>query len=160
MKKKGIEKLFKLAYTDMMTGTLNRNAYEERLRKLRKPSANLRDITVIVVDVDGLKNINDKYGHHTGDEAIKIVASFLETSIGEKGEIYRVGGDEFVCIAMGEIGGHISEFKDMIGFQNNDVPYSLNASVGYKAYDDSFDSIDELIKHCDKLMYEDKKRRR
>ena len=160
MKKKGIEKLFRLAYTDAMTGVLNRNAYEERLKKLRKPSANLRDITVIVADVDGLKEINDTYGHHTGDEAIKIVASFLETSIGEKGEIYRVGGDEFVCITYGEVGGYISEFRDMIGFQNNDVTYSLNVSVGCKSYDDSVDGIDELIKCCDRLMYEDKKRRR
>ncbi len=158
MKKKGIEKLFRLAYTDAMTGVLNRNAYEERLKKLRKPSANLHDITVIVVDIDELKKINDIYGHHTGDEAIKIVASFLETSIGEKGEIYRVGGDEFVCIAYGEVGGYISEFRDMIGFQNNDVPYSLNVSVGYKSYDGSVKGIDKLIKHCDKLMYKDKRK--
>ena len=160
MKKKGIEKLFKLAYTDIMTGTLNRNAYEERLKKLRKPSANLRDITIIIVDVNGLKKINDTYGHHTGDEALKTVAAFLLTSMGEKAEIYRIGGDEFVCIAMGNIGGGISEFRDMIGFQNNDVPYNLDVSVGYKSYDDSVEDIDALIKHCDKLMYEDKKRRR
>jgi diguanylate cyclase (GGDEF)-like protein len=159
MKNKSTEKLFKLAYTDVMTGAYNRNAYEERLKKLRKPSANLRDITVIVIDVNGLKKINDTYGHHTGDEALKTVASFLEVSIGEKADIYRIGGDEFVCIATGDIGGYISEFRDMIGFQNNDVPYTLAVSVGYALYDESVDGIDELIKKCDKLMYKDKRRK-
>jgi diguanylate cyclase (GGDEF)-like protein len=159
MKHKSTEKLFQLAYTDMMTGTYNRNAYEERLKKLRKQSANLHGITVIVLDVNGLKEINDTYGHHTGDEAIKTVASFLEVSIGEKADIYRIGGDEFVCIATGNVGGYISEFKDMIGFQNNDVPYTLAVSIGYASYDESVDGIDQLIKKCDKLMYKNKKRK-
>ena len=55
MKNKMTEKLFELAYTDSMTEVQNRNAYEERLKKLRKPNANISHITVIVVDVNGLK---------------------------------------------------------------------------------------------------------
>ena len=53
MKNKMTEKLFELAYTDSMTEVQNRNAYEERLKKLRKPSSNISRITVIVVDVNG-----------------------------------------------------------------------------------------------------------
>ena len=54
MKNKITEKLFELAYTDSMTEVQNRNAYEERLKKLRKTSANLSRITVIVIDINGL----------------------------------------------------------------------------------------------------------
>ena len=110
MKRKCIQQMLKLAYTDVMTGTLNRNAYERRLNTLRKETADLRDITVIAVDINDLKKLNDTYGHQTGDEALKTVAEFLLTSIGERAEVYRIGGDEFVCFAFGKLGGYISEF--------------------------------------------------
>ena len=95
MKNKMTEKLFELAYTDSITEVQNRNAYEERLKKLRKPNANISRITVIVVDVNGLKEINDSYGHFCGDDAIKTVAKALRDTIGLKADIYRIGGDEF-----------------------------------------------------------------
>ena len=82
-----------------MTEVQNRNVYEERLKKLRKPNANISRITVIVVDVNGLKEINDSYGHFCGDDAIKTVAKALRDTIGLKADIFRIGGDEFVCIS-------------------------------------------------------------
>ena len=99
MGNKVIEKLFELAYTDSMTNVQNRNAYEERLKQLREPDADISRITVIVIDINGLKKINDSYGHFGGDDAIKTVASALRDTIGEKADIYRIGGDEFVCIS-------------------------------------------------------------
>ena len=94
MKNKMTEKLFELAYTDSMTEVQNRNAYEERLKKLRKPNANISRITVVVVDVNGLKEINDSYGHFSGDDAIKTVAKALRDTIGLKADIFRIGGDD------------------------------------------------------------------
>ena len=82
MKNKMTEKLFELAYTDSMTEVQNRNAYEERLKKLRKPSSNISRITVIVIDINGLKEINDSYGHFSSDDAIKTVAKALKDTIG------------------------------------------------------------------------------
>ena len=77
MKNKMTEKLFELAYTDSMTEVQNRNAYEERLKKLRKPNANISRITVVVVDVNGLKEINDSYGHFCGDDALQRLSGIL-----------------------------------------------------------------------------------
>lgn len=99
MKNKITDKLFELAYTDSMTEVQNRNAYEERLKKLRKPNANLSRITVIVIDINGLKKINDGFGHFCRDDVIKTVAKALRETIGTKADIYRTGGDEFVCIS-------------------------------------------------------------
>lgn len=160
MKKKGIEKLFRLAYTDAMTGVLNRNAYEERLRKLRKPTANLKDIYIVSIKLSSLKEINKTYGRRTGDEAIRIVAELLKVCFDENTYIYRISGNEFICIAEKDIRAYIAELRDDIGFKWCDVPYNLDVSMGYASYNNSFDGIDALIKHCDKLMCEDKKRHR
>ena len=119
MKNKITEKLFELAYTDSMTEVQNRNAYEERLKKLRKPNANLSRITVIVIDINGLKEINDGFGHFCGDDAIKTVAKALRETIGAKADIYRIGGDEFVCISESNILPYISQFRDTVSFLNN-----------------------------------------
>lgn len=116
MRNKETEKLFKLAYTDAMTGVYNRNAYEEKLEKLNKANARLDNIMVVIVDLDRLKCINDTYGHRTGDDAIKTVADCIVRTVGKKADIYRIGGDEFVCIAERDISSYIAELRDLISF--------------------------------------------
>ena len=107
MKNKMTEKLFELAYTDSMTEVQNRNAYEEHQKKLRKPNANISRITIVVVDVNGLKEINDSYGHFCGDDSIKTVAKALRDTIGLKADTFRIG-------------------KDTIYFINNEKLYNLS----------------------------------
>lgn len=158
MKRKSEEKLFDLAYKDSMTGVYNRNAYEERLQKLRRSSVNLNHITVVVADLNGLKEINDTYGHHTGDEAIKAVSSCLMKTVGEKADIYRINGDEFVCIAENNVLPHVSEFRDLFGFENKERPIKLQIAIGYARYDKKrHGTIDGLIKDCEGRMCRDKK---
>ena len=158
MKNKMTEKLFELAYTDSMTEVQNRNAYEERLKMLRKPSSNISRITVIVVDVNGLKEINDSYGHFCGDDAIKTVAKALRDTIGLKADIFRIGGDEFVCISESNVLPHISQFKDTIYFINNEKLYNLSVSIGYSRFHEKYSKgIDDIICRADEKMYMDKK---
>ena len=161
MKSKMIEKLFNLAYMDSMTGTLNRNSYEEQLKKLRQSRTVLDNISVVVVDIDDLKQINDTYGHHTGDEAICFVAEILKSTIGEKADVYRVGGDEFVCISdRSDVLPYVAQFIDYIGFENSERCCKVNVSVGYGTFNkNKHESIDDLIKCCDKKMYADKKKK-
>ena len=159
MKNKDTEKLFAFAYCDSMTGVYNRNAYEEHLKKLRKSNANLQNITVVVIDINGLKDINDFFGHHTGDEAIKTVADILKDTIGRKAEVYRIGGDEFVCISENNPFPYISQFKDAVSFVNQDKVYKLSVSVGYAAFNSKHNkTIDDLIKYADAQMYKDKRK--
>lgn len=130
MKNKAMEKLFRLAYTDAMTDLQNRNAYEECLEKLRSDRRVLDNITVVVVDINDLKRINKTYGHHTGDEVIKVVANTLKRTIGEKAQIYRVDGDDFVCISDKDIRSQISQFIDFMKFENRaDTIKSMLQSV-------------------------------
>ena len=160
MRNKETEKLFKLAYTDAMTGVYNRNAYEEKLEKLNKVNARLDNIMVVIVDLDKLKCINDTYGHRTGDDAIKTVADCILKTVGKKADIYRIGGDEFVCIAERDISSYIAELRDLISFVGKEKTYSLSVSIGYSKFDTKRDkTIDDLIRRCDKKMYDAKKRR-
>ena len=81
-----------------MTGTLNRNAYERRLNTLRKETADLRDITVIAVDINDLKKLNDTYGHQAGDAVLRQVAHLLKTNSRTTDYVCRYGGEEMSII--------------------------------------------------------------
>ena len=160
MRNKETEKLFRLAYTDAMTGLYNRNAYEEKLEKLNRANARLDNIMVVIVDINKMKFINDTYGHRTGDETIKTVAECLCKTVGTKADVYRIGGDEFICIAERDISAYISELKDLLSFVGKEKMYPLSVSLGYSKFDTKRDkSIDDLIRRCDKKMYDAKKRR-
>ena len=161
MKNKMTEKLFELAYTDSMTEVPNRNAYEERLKKLRKPNANISRITVIVVDVNGLKEINDNYGHFSGDDAIKTVAKALRDTIGTKADIYRIGGDEF-CLVLEGLPGTIARVR-LIDIQNafdhtEEKPYPKGVSFGIIEIPANHDklTVNDVIHQADYAMYQQK----
>lgn len=157
MRNRNIEKLLRLAYTDAMTGVYNRSAYEEKLKHIRRDRAKTDDITVMVAGLNGLKGINNRFGRHTGDEALKIVADALLKTVGKNGKVYRTGSTEFVCIATGKTLGRISEFRDLVAFEDAMHTYDFSVSIGYAAHAYNFNGdIDIMIKHCDRLMHADR----
>ena len=80
-----------------MTGLFNRRAFEEDCAKILESDV-VSEITMIMMDVNELKHINDTYGHMSGDELIIGAAKCILTSMGEYGKVYRTGGDEFVAL--------------------------------------------------------------
>lgn len=88
--------LLKLSYMDKLTQCYNRRFYEENLEVLSDPD-NL-PLGVIVADVNSLKVFNDAFGHVVGDELLRIIAKTLRETVGSKGYVSRVGGDEFTII--------------------------------------------------------------
>ncbi|MDD4690289.1 MAG: GGDEF domain-containing protein [Eubacteriales bacterium] len=95
MNKERIKYLYKLAFTDLLTGFKNRNAYEEKLKVYIRQPELLKGDSVVVIDIDGLKQINDTYGHHSGDEAIRTIGDGIIKSFSNKNFCCRNGGDEF-----------------------------------------------------------------
>ena len=88
-----------MAKTDALTGLANRRAGVENLRRVYADSkAAHKPLTVCFADIDGLKYINDTYGHGAGDSMIKAVADVLRNHIERIGTVCRLGGDEFVLI--------------------------------------------------------------
>lgn len=87
----------KLAYTDLLTGVNNRNAFELDVKRMREQGGQ-DGMTVLVCDLDMLKKINDQRGHAAGDEYICALARLLTDRFKEQGETYRIGGDEFATL--------------------------------------------------------------
>jgi diguanylate cyclase (GGDEF)-like protein len=89
-----VENSYSLAYQDELTGLGSRRAFNEAIERLKPPYA------LAVVDIDHFKSINDNYGHDTGDQVLRLVASRLARVSGA-GEAFRVGGEEFTILFRG-----------------------------------------------------------
>jgi diguanylate cyclase (GGDEF)-like protein len=132
------EQLRSLAVTDPLTGVHNRRGFmtfAERQLKLvhRRTSGAL----VLVMDLDGLKTINDKWGHAEGDRALSRVADALRASFRDADIIGRIGGDEFAVLALDVASGDEPALVARIGSQlasinqRPDQPYMLRLSMGW-----------------------------
>lgn len=147
---------------DELTGIPNRREME---RVLQKRYDRLREkgesFYVVSVDMDGLKYINDHYGHMEGDVAIKALAQILAAEQGEKGLAARTGGDEFqLCMAtqsQGMVEARIAAIRQRICSFNEseDKPYELSASIGYACCDQSVPLLN-CLQQADKNMYQEK----
>ena len=166
LKKKHEEKLRKLAVTDRLTDIMNRRMgikyLEKQIERVKREKVPL---TVCFVDVNGLKKVNDNYGHLEGDELLKNVAQILQNNIRSADAVARMGGDEFLMIFSNK---RIEEVKDVWARieekvekwnKITDKPYNISLSHGFaqKEFEDGLSS-DELIEKADSQMYKDKKR--
>lgn len=86
----------KLVYTDLLTGINNRNAFELDTKRLQRSEQ--QDLTVLTCDLNMLKNVNDQRSHAAGDEYIISLARLLVERFRDRGETYRIGGDEFATL--------------------------------------------------------------
>ena len=124
--------------------------------------------SLIMIDVNSFKSINDNYGHSEGDRALVEVASVLDVLARENGySSYRYGGDEFTILVDSNEEEKIVEFCKNIDVriaEHNEelnAPYLLQVSSGYSIYDeDNMATIPDIIEEADKRMYEDKELKR
>lgn len=147
---------------DELTGIPNRREMENLLQKKYD---NLRysgeGFFVVSVDMDGLKYINDHYGHLEGDVALKALAKILEEEQGKKGVAARTGGDEFqICMdtqSQGDVEERIAAIRSRISEFNEkqEKPYKLSASIGYARCDRNVPLLN-CLQQADKNMYQEK----
>ena len=158
-----INKLENLSIRDGLTGMLNRRGFDEQSRSRLSGLREMAVVCTMVIDMDGLKRINDKYGHHEGDRAIKAIADMITESC-DSGEIAgRVGGDEFYIFAIDYSQAKLERFlarmqkkKDEFNRMNN-AGYELDFSCGaHMVETDSSGLIEEFLKISDSKMYEQK----
>lgn len=135
---------------DFLTGLLNRQSFVRDLK-----NHDDRISALISMDLNGLKTINDTYGHAAGDVAILAAARSFNSVKGYKYKVYRVGGDEFNAIVFG---ASSDDVKNLVLRMNENITISgYSASFGYAMNDKKY-SVDELIKLADFEMYEAKKK--
>jgi diguanylate cyclase (GGDEF)-like protein len=151
------------AKRDPLTGLGNRMAYDEYLASWNRKSNII--LSVVNIDLDDFKSINDVFGHQEGDKVLKFFAGQLEEVFGGGGVAIRLGGDEFILLLNegreGRLKKHIKALSDKIEAYNksNEMSYRIQFSCGIAIFDDSFDNIYELIRHSDKLMYQEKQKK-
>jgi len=156
------KKYFELAHFDQMSELLNRTAYEEILSDLKTNMKKIREenkIIILMADLNFLKYLNDNHGHNIGDEAIKNVASIIKETFSDKENCYRIGGDEFCIISIGndqsEFETMYQEFIDEVSEKSKKVDYPFSVASAYYIVRD--ESIEDAIQIADNMMYENKK---
>ncbi len=158
------DKLFEENMTDQQTGCYNRkglNFYSDIvIDDARKNSKNL---FVCVADLNGLKHLNDTYGHAAGDEAIRVVSSELIKASPSDGKAVRIGGDEFLIFAaLDEDSPEPGDFAEKLdkGIEaynrSHDNPYTVGVSYGWVLLPvkENMTSLDDYIEKADAKMYE------
>lgn len=161
------KKLKELSLKDDLTGLYNRRGFmtmAELQRKLERHSSTARGLTLMFADMDGLKAINDTYGHATGSEAIKTLGRLIASSVRSADLVARWGGDEFVILSIGAkddnaqlVVDRILERIDVHNAESTD-PYMISISIGSVPINDGH-TLEEIIAKADEAMYAEKKRR-
>lgn len=151
----------KLAYTDGLTGTLSQLAYVEKQKEIDKKiaSSTQDDFSVIIFDVNNLKQVNDNLGHDIGDEYIikasKMISTIFNTTI------YRVGGDEFVALLEGDVFNNRHELLERFNRQidqNKTDKKLIIISAGMADYNPGHDySCIRVFERADLEIYKRKK---
>lgn len=146
-----------LSYHDQLTGLYNRRFYEEELKRL-DTERNL-PITIVMGDVNGLKLINDSFGHAMGDELIKKVAEVITRGCRADDIIARLGGDEFVILLpktnSSEAEQIIKRIKN-IALKEKVGSIDISISFGYETKTKKEEDIQDMFKNAEDYMYKKK----
>lgn len=150
-----------LADTDELTGLWNRRAFNRSLARIYQEKRQLIVSTLILIDIDRFKNLNDRHGHLVGDRVLKEVAEVMRSKCGPHVSLYRVGGEEFALIVEGLGDASTLELADRIRqavenhIVDDKVELSVTISAGIcKATDGS--SPEDLFTKADGALYASK----
>ena len=149
------EKLLYTSNTDELTKCFNRHAYEKDINDLELNA----EWIYISMDLNGLKHVNDSYGHAAGDELICAAADCMKNSFSEYGKVYRIGGDEFVVITknIGRFEEVLKNFERSVEEWHGKYVDSMTVSYGYVfSSEKKWNSVYDIAKAADKRMYESK----
>jgi len=162
------DELRALSLVDELTGLYNRRGFLTlATQQLKLCDRTMRPAVVVFVDLDGMKRINDDFGHDVGDQALIETANILRQCFRYSDVVARLGGDEFVTLAIDadfELSGSIQQrLYDKLAELNARVgrTFELQFSIGMAPYDPaSAEMIEEVLARADSLMYEQKRARK
>ncbi|MPQ77337.1 sensor domain-containing diguanylate cyclase [Hydrogenovibrio sp. JE_KL2] len=154
-----------LAHTDMVTGLPNRNFFYNALEKLLDEVKHKNEkFTVMFLDLDNFKTINDTLGHSVGDSLLRSVSELISDQIAQDTILARVGGDEFVILCrahtskeqLEQVGQHLNKLLEK-PFNLGGHQVNIGSSIGMAIYPDHGATQTELLQNADLAMYEAKK---
>jgi diguanylate cyclase (GGDEF)-like protein len=153
------DRLAQLSETDPLTDLLNARGFGSRLQSEVKRSRRYRQpLSLLFLDVDGLKHINDRHGHRAGSDALRHVANVIRAELRESDTCARWGGDEFTILAPNTGTDAALSFAERIRgrIAEHSTSWPLTASIGVATVDENQDTPDDavaLMRAADKAMY-------
>lgn len=147
-----------MAERDSLTGLYNRRVFEQELEKIKGKDL---VVAIAILDIDGLKMLNDTLGHQVGDEALKEVAKFTHKHFESYGTLARLSGDEFGVIMKNVTeldieGVFLNLLQDIDSFNANSETLKLSISYGYAVQETGNVNVDSLYSIADNNMYQNK----
>jgi diguanylate cyclase (GGDEF)-like protein/PAS domain S-box-containing protein len=164
MKKQAEDRIWQLAHSDSLTGLPNRPLFYDRLAQyVAQAGRHHRKFALLFLDLDGFKQINDKFGHDTGDHLLQEVAERLRQNVRSEDTLARIGGDEFVFILndVADAGNAalvaqkiIHSLAEPVVIRGN--PCRIGGSIGISIFPDDTDDMEALVTQSDDAMYQAK----
>jgi len=152
--------------TDHLTGLYNRRRFDEHLKRRLKVQKKGQHMFAIIMDLDDFKNINDKYGHLAGDNALARVAELLRNNCKDSDDfVARLGGDEFIIVGESTDTADIQKLldrisKDVISYNNrSELDFPIKLSMGYAVLEKN-GTRSSLLAAADRAMYRNKQERK
>jgi diguanylate cyclase (GGDEF)-like protein len=152
-------KLRDMAERDSLTNLYNRRSFENKFHQYN--SHYCENLSIILIDVDGLKIINDTLGHFSGDKIIIAAAKIIEKQFGNIGYVSRIGGDEFSIILSGYTNNEIEKFLHQMyelidAYNNSTDTLKLSLSHGYSFHSSGMAVVEYMYQEADNFMYQNK----
>lgn len=163
--KKQQDEIHRLAFYDHLTGCTNRSLFEDRVNhRIAKSKRDNSQFSLLFIDLDNFKDINDLHGHHIGDYVLKKVADRIRQKVRQADTVCRFGGDEFTILMPGmnqqgikeKANSIIAAVCEEITIEDVDIKVAPSASIGITTYPDNGTSYNEIMRKADIAMYQAK----
>jgi len=159
------EEANRLSLIDHLTKLFNMRYFLDFARlEFERTRRYARTLSVVMVDIDHFKNINDSHGHYMGDLALREIASRIKDSLRAVDVVARYGGEEFIILMPETNQGEASQVAERVRqivadspIENKDVAIPVTLSLGVAEIEKNTNTLDELIKHADRALYQAKK---
>jgi len=157
------KRVYQMSFKDELTGICNYRAFHNDLEKLLREADS--SVTLIMLDSDNLKSVNDQYGHHSGDELIRRIADALRASADSQDRVYRYAGDEFMLLSSGatmeEAEEKVRAIREYLRthplFQDeSQIPVAVSAGIA--RFPEDADTADGLKRAADEALYRSKRK--
>jgi len=165
LQRRHTKKIVALSIRDSLSGLYNRRYTFQLLNKLLKSlSDNKNNLSIIILDVDNFKQINDQYGHPFGDQVIRMIAEICQSTLRADDVMGRIGGEEFLCVLPRTDSESCKQIAQRMSYQiskysfcdEHKKPFNVTISTGITSTSSKNISTDALFLQADKALYHSK----
>ena len=155
------DELSRLAMLDPLTGVFNRRTFEERAQHVIAEAAReMKPLSLLAVDIDHFKHVNDEFGHEGGDEALRLVVALMQQTLAEGQILSRIGGEEFAVLLPGADEDDASETAERLRRHLERSPVQvdgrvlhLRISAGVATIGPDLENLSTLLRAADRALY-------